>query len=213
MSAQPGPAAAERTNLSREDWIAIARATLIREGVAQVKIDRLARALGVTRGGFYWRFKSREELLDALLEHWVTTNTGPFIAAVSGPGTPSERYRSLMRLWIDEREFSPDFDSAVRGWSRISPRVAEAVHEIDDRRIDALRQLFFDAGYAEDEAFIRARITYFHQVGYYAMGVKESTSRREALSDLYYRVLTGFEDGAGGGKASIQTCIDTPKGA
>lgn len=193
MTAQSSPApATERTNLTRADWIAIARDTLIREGVAQVKIDRLARKLGVTRGGFYWRFKSREELLDAMLDDWVATNTMPFLAAVSGPGAPAERYRSLMRLWIDERDFNPDFDSAVRGWSRISPKVAKTVHEIDDRRIAALKALFEDAGYGADEAFIRARITYFHQVGYYAMGLKESTKRREALSELYYRVLTGF---------------------
>jgi AcrR family transcriptional regulator len=189
----PDAGASERTSLTREDWIAIARETLVGEGIAQVKIDRLARKLGVTRGGFYWRFRSREELLDALLEHWVTTNTGPFVAAVSGSGTPAERYRSLMRLWIDERDFDPDFDSAVRGWSQISPKVAKAVHDVDDRRIEALQGLFGDAGYGADEAFIRARITYFHQVGYYAMGVKESTKRREALSELYYRVLTGFE--------------------
>ena len=39
---------------------------------------------------------------------------------------------------------------------------------------------------------MRARITYYHQVGYYAMGVSESTTIRRDLSPLYYSVLTGF---------------------
>jgi hypothetical protein len=100
-----------------------------------------------------------------------------------------------VRLWLEERKYNPDYDAAIRAWSRVSPKVATVVHEIDDMRIDALKQLFVDAGYDDDEAFIRARITYFHQVGYYAMGVRESAKRREELSELYYRVLTGFRNG------------------
>ncbi len=93
-----------------------------------------------------------------------------------------------MRLWIDEQDYDPDFDAAVRGWSRVSPNVAKVVHEIDDLRIEALKRLFLDAGYDLDEAFIRARITYFHQVGYYAMGMRRSHKRREQLSEFYYRI-------------------------
>lgn len=181
--------------LSTEDWLKIAKATLIKEGVSAVKIDRLAKKGGVTRGGFYYRFKSRQALLDALLADWRATNTQGWLNALLGPGSPPERFHALMRLWIEERDYKPDYDTAVRSWSRISPKVAAAVHEADDTRIEAFKQLFIDAGYDDDEAFIRARITYFHQVGYYAMGVRELTKRRQELSELYYRVLTGFRNG------------------
>ncbi|MDX8356511.1 TetR/AcrR family transcriptional regulator [Sphingopyxis terrae] len=179
--------------LSTEDWLAVARETLIREGVEAVKIDRLARACNVTRGGFYWRFKSREDLLDQLLKDWRTSNTTPFLAALSGPGTPAERYRSLIRLWLDEHDFNPDYDTAVRNWANSSPKVAAVVHTVDDIRMDALRGVFLDAGYDEDEALVRARITYFHQVGYYALGLNEAQKARAGLADIYYRILTGFE--------------------
>jgi AcrR family transcriptional regulator len=188
--------------LSTEDWLQVAKATLIKEGVSAVKIDRLARAAGVTRGGFYYRFKSRQALLDALLADWRATNTQPFLDTLLGAGSPPERFHALIRLWIEEREYRPDYDTAVRSWSRVSVKVANAVHEADDLRIDALKRLFLDAGYDEGEAFIRARITYFHQVGYYALGVRETTKRRQELSELYYRVLTGFRDGEM--KAAIQ---------
>lgn len=181
--------------ISTEDWISIAKSTLIKEGIAAVKIDRLARKGGVTRGGFYYRFKSRQGLLDALLEDWRSTNNAPWLNALNGPGSPPERFHALIRLWLEERDYNPDYDTAVRAWSRLSPKVAATVHEIDDSRIEALKRLFVDAGYDDGEAFVRARITYFHQVGYYAMGVRESTKRRAELSELYYRALTGFRNG------------------
>lgn len=182
--------------IPRERWIEIARTTLIREGIGGVKVNRLAHMLGVTRGGFYWWFKNPAELYDALLQDWRTTNTAPLIGALCGPGDPASRLHTAFQLWIDEKEFNPGYDTAVRAWSLVSRKVAKAVHEVDDQRIEALKRLFLDAGYEEQEAFIRARITYFHQVGYYAMGVHESTRRRYELSELYYRILSGFKSGS-----------------
>jgi AcrR family transcriptional regulator len=189
-----GKKSSSERGISTEDWIEVAKVTLIKEGIAAVKVDRLAKKAGVTRGGFYYRFRGRQGLLDALLEDWRATNHQPMMDALTGAGSPPERFRSLVRLWLEERKYNPDYDAAIRAWSRVSPKVATVVHEIDDMRIDALKQLFVDAGYDDDEAFIRARITYFHQVGYYAMGVRESAKRREELSELYYRVLTGFRN-------------------
>lgn len=177
--------------LSTEDWIAVAREVLIREGVDAVKIDRLARECNVTRGGFYWRFKSRADLLDKLIDDWRTTNTEPFLRVLTEDGSTDERFMALTELWLEEREYRPDYDTAVRAWARTSPRVAEVVHQVDDQRIDALRNVYVEAGYPEDEAYVRARIAYFHQVGYYAMGVRESAARRAELVPLYYKALFG----------------------
>lgn len=180
--------------LLRDDWIAIARKALIKEGIAGVKIDRLAKSLGVTRGGFYWRFKNPQDLFDALLEDWRSTNTAPWLDALLGEGTPGERFYKLEQVWIEEKEYQPKYDMAVRSWGHVSSKVARAVHSEDGKRIEALRRLFIDAGNSPAEASIRARIVYYHQIGYYAMGIKETYEERERLGPLYYRVLTGFND-------------------
>jgi AcrR family transcriptional regulator len=177
--------------MANDDWLRLAREILIREGVDAVKVDRLAREAGVTRGGFYWRFKSRSDLLDQLLEDWKTSNTEPYLAALSGPGSAHERFSALVNLWLEERAYSPDFDTAVRAWARTSPSVADVVRETDEIRIAALRDVFVLAGYRDDEAFIRARVTYFHQVGYYALGLRETAMDRASLRPLYYKVLFG----------------------
>jgi hypothetical protein len=41
------------------------------------------------------------------------------------------------------------------------------------------------------DAHIRARVTYYHQVGYYALGIRESHKRRLNLMPRYVRALTG----------------------
>lgn len=61
----------------------------------------------------------------------------------------------------------------------------------DARRIDLLKGVFLAFGYDEDRAFIRARVTYFHQVGYYAMAIAETRDARTRWRPLYREVLLG----------------------
>ncbi len=104
--APSGKVAAEDT-LSTQDWIDAARRMLIRDGVGALKVDRLAKECKVTRGGFYWRFGSRQELLKRLLDEWRSKNTEPMLVALRGPGSPSDRLNRTFNLWLDEVQFDP----------------------------------------------------------------------------------------------------------
>ena len=181
-----------RETFGRDEWLGAARTALIAGGIDQVKIDRLSRQVGVKRSSFYWHFSSRPRLLEALLDHWEATNTGPILRAIDaaiaeGPGG----MHRLAALWIDEREFVPAYDAAVREWARKDPAVARRVHAIDDKRIAAMTRMMKSYGYEGDEALVRARILYFHQVGYYALDLRESKARRLHLEPLYVKALLG----------------------
>ena len=100
-----------------------ARQALIEEGTAGVEINKLATRLGVSRGGFYWFFKSRKQLLDELLAYWVETSTVLFERLLKANGRNGiKEYLALTRLWIDESEYDPRWDAAVRDWARTSGR-------------------------------------------------------------------------------------------
>lgn len=175
------------------DWIAAAREMLIEGGVAAVQIQPLAVRLNVTRGGFYWRFHNRQDLLDRLLLDWQNTNVRSLLRAVrKRSGSPQERYRRLVRLWLDEKDFDPALDSAVRQWGNIDREVGELVHKIDAERVEAIADIFVDAGQERDLSTVRARIIYFHQVGYYALGMNETRAERDALMPLYSQILGGL---------------------
>jgi len=175
-----------------EDWIAAAREMLIEGGVAAVEVNRLASWLGVTRGGFYWRFKNRQDLLHHLLKDWHQTNNKPLFRAAKPPGTPRERMARVIALWIDGNEFNAALDAAVRDWARIDSTVEKTVRNADDLRIKALSQIFLDAGQDAEEARVRGRVIYYHQVGYFTLGVKETRAQRLKLVPIYNRIMTGL---------------------
>lgn len=184
--------AARKPPLGRDAWLQAARDALIREGISAVEVGRLARKLKVTRGGFYWFFDSRKQLLDELLADWERTNSAAFKAVLRRePRDGRAEFQAVVDIWLHEAAYSAAWDSAIRDWARVSTKVAKAVRRVDDERIDMLTQVFRDLGYRDDEAFVRARVTYFHQVGYYALGLQESPDQRLRLTPLYVRVLTG----------------------
>jgi AcrR family transcriptional regulator len=181
-----------RDPLVRADWIAAARELLIEGGIEHVRIDRLAKSLDVTRGGFYWLFKSRDDLLEELLEDWRQSNTKPFEKILTAEHKGLDELDALFDLWLEEQEYRPAYDSAVRDWARMSQHVAEAVKSVDARRIELMNHIFLDLGYPADEALVRARIAYFHQVGYYILGLGESKEDRTKVRHLYSKVLSGI---------------------
>ncbi len=180
------------SRLRPEDWLHGARRRLVGGGIDAVKIGPLAEDLKVTRGSFYWHFRDRNHLLQTLLSQWRDESHEMFDRLVGGDAASGmEEFVRLVHLWIDESEFDPSLESAMRDWARTSEEVAAVVKAVDEERIAYIKRIFLDFGYEEDEAFIRARITYFHQVGYYTIGFNESLDARMALLPMYVYVLTG----------------------
>ncbi len=181
--------------LSRRDWIQAARGLLIAGGVEHVRIGRLAKMLNVTRGGFYWLFKNRDDLLSELLLDWQTTNTRPFEKLLNAEHNGLNELLALLDTWITEKDYSPDYDSAVRDWARRSDEAARVVKRVDIHRIDLMKIIFLDLGFDDAEAYIRARIAYFHQVGYYILGLGESKAFRSSKQylALHMKVLADIQ--------------------
>jgi AcrR family transcriptional regulator len=177
--------------LGAADWLRVARDELIRNGFLAVKVDRLARRLRVTRGSFYWHFKNRGDLLEELLKIWASTNTAPFQRVLELPADGKGKYKAIVDLWLAETEYDPNFDTAMREWARVSRHVAHVVRKADEDRIAVFESIFRELGYRGDDALVRARIAYFHQVGYYALGIIESSKRRRKLEPYYTRALLG----------------------
>lgn len=185
---------ARTQKVSSERWVETAHRVLVEEGIAGVKVDRLAHRLGVTRGGFYHNFRDREELLDALLHRWKRECR--FL-----PGLPASRALADVGAWFDsavdrlivESGYDHDFDMAVREWARSDERAARAVERSDRERMGTLQRVFDALGYSEDEARVRARVFYYHQIGYYAIGVRESIAARKRNAHLYIDILCGHQ--------------------
>lgn len=177
---------------SREVWMDAARRALISSGVDAVKIQPLAGQLQIARTSFYWFFKDRNALLDALLEEWDAKNTGAFIEACGAYAeTISEAVLNLIAVFHDETLFEPQLDFAIRGWAHKSDVAAARVHEADETRLVAIRAMFTRFGFADDDADVRARTVYLTQIGYIAMQVSEATAVRMARAPGYVKTFCG----------------------
>lgn len=177
---------------ARQEWLELARQMLIRGGVEAVTVQSISRKLGVTRGGFYGYFGSRDALLQRLLQDWHGVNSRALRRiAARGRRDGDAQFKELIDMWIEDDDYSPEYDSAVRDWARRSPEVARKVHQVDNERIRLIERIFRNLGFQGLEAHIRARVTYYHQVGYYALAVHESRSTRRRLSPMYALALSG----------------------
>lgn len=179
---------------TREDWLRAALRVLVTEGVNQVLILPLANKLKVSRSSFYWYFKDREDLLNQLLAHWMSTNTRAIVEhAERDSETVIDGVLNIFECWVDESLYDPRFDFAVRNWARQSARVRRLMEKADDKRLAAIKRMFQRHGSDEEDAFIRARVLYYMQIGYYVLDIKEPMEARLSHLDAYLRTFTGHE--------------------
>jgi AcrR family transcriptional regulator len=179
---------------TRGDWLDLALTVLALEGVDHVTVLNLSERLGVSRSSFYWYFKNRDELLGALLDRWDELNTLSIVAQAEAPATTvNEAVCNVFRCWINPTIFSPRLHFAVREWARRSATIRKALDRADRVRTDALKALFVRFGYDDGDAFVRARVLYYMQIGYYALDLREPIETRLDLTPHYLRALTGVD--------------------
>jgi len=148
----------------KSQWTQAGLEALRKGGVAGVRVERLAEDIGLTKGSFYWHFRGRGELLEALLDFWARERTeAEFerISEVKGGLVP--RLLTLAEDVLDKG--MGRYDPAVRAWARADRKVAAAVALVDRRRVRALAGFFEEGGFAPAEARTRARLFYTFLLG------------------------------------------------
>src|SRR3954470_2523516 len=106
------------TRTPRSSWIDEGLRALAAGGPDAVRIETLAQALGVTKGGFYWHFDDRRALLDEMLDTWERVVTDDVIVRVeSGGGDARTRLRRLFNLAVSIDDMVV-IELAIREWAR-----------------------------------------------------------------------------------------------
>ncbi len=179
---------------SYEGWFDAAYALLLESGVDSVKILPLAKRLGLSRTSFYWFFKDREALLDALIARWRDTNTANVVRQSEAYAeTLAEAMLNVFDCWIDTGLFDARFEFAVRSWALQSAEIEAEVQRADAARMQALARMFARFGHDEVAADVRARTTYLVQIGYISMQAREDVALRMQRIPHYVSIFTGQE--------------------
>jgi AcrR family transcriptional regulator len=148
----------------KADWLAAALAVLAVEGIAGVRVERLARDLNVAKSGFYWHFKDRQDLFDQMLAYWEHEFTEVVTSNVElGMLPPEDRLlRAMQMVW--EHDLGR-FDLSFRAWGQSDPEIFARVNRVYDQRLSFARRIFRELGFTGGELEMRTRLW----VGYHAL--------------------------------------------
>jgi len=149
--------------LDADAWVDAALTELGAAGIDGVRVEVLAKRLSVTKGSFYWHFKSRDALLAAMLNRWRRRATLALIERLeSGQTSAEERLRRLLKLpLLGERSASAaDLELSIRLWGRRDERAQAALVEVDELRLRYIERLLQELGMSHEEAAVRATLSY-----------------------------------------------------
>ena len=149
--------------LSAKDWLDQGLRTLTDNGFTALKAEPLAKAMGVSRGSFYWHFADIGAFHAAILKHWRDVAAEQIIADLEAASGNADPLQLLLRRVFGTRL---TLEKAVRTWASVDPLARSAVQAIDQRRLNYVEHLFRANGFSPGVARARAQILYWAFLGF-----------------------------------------------
>ncbi len=151
------------SRLEAADWISAAIDAMESKGIDGVRVETLAKTLRVTKGSFYWHFRDRRALMDAMLDEWRRRATIGIIDRLESAHEPAKsRLQKLLRLQFDASSAASmaHIELSIRLWGRTDRKAMQVLREIDSLRLRYIAGLFGELGYSPEEADARAVLAY-----------------------------------------------------
>jgi AcrR family transcriptional regulator len=167
--------------VSRAEWLLAAAEMLESHSISDVKIEALAKSLNISKSGFYWHFKGRDELLDYLLDFWfhevtevITEN--PKILELD----PVNRLCRIAEIILDYDLVR--YEIGIRQWALSNEKVAAAVASANQTRLDFVGKALQELGFSGEDLEMRTLLfTCYH--------ASESLMFREIPSERRRRLI------------------------
>ena len=179
-----GPTGEARTGEIRgESWIEAGFEEIARSGVEGVRVEVLAKGLGVTKGGFYRRFRDRSALLEAMLQHWSAGRIAAIERHTSLDGaTARDRLKALVALYSERMNTEGmAVELAIRQWARSDELAANAVASVDVARLKNVGHLYRATGLVPEEADAQAFLFYCFIFGQSLLFLERGPRKRAQL--------------------------------
>jgi AcrR family transcriptional regulator len=186
-----GPGRRGRPGLTAEAWAEAALTAITDTGLDAVNVEELARALGVTKGSFYWHYGSRADLIAAALTLWERRDTDGYLSEIANIPDPAERLRRLIANAVRLSQRRNVYAALSQADSE---PVQEVLQRVAEQRIAFLTGLYADLGLPPQRARLLARLAYATYIGLMRMTAEApaaplSTEDLEALTDEATRAL------------------------
>jgi AcrR family transcriptional regulator len=171
--------------LSAQDWVDQGFRTLAGQGFSALKAEPLAKAMGVSRGSFYWHFADIDAFHAAILKAWRAVAAEAIISDIEAASAGDDPLAILLRRVFSEKL---SLERAVRNWAAFNATARGAVQAIDRRRLDYVECLIEARGVAPATAQARAQILYWAFLGYALSDKSLPRAPREAVIEELIRI-------------------------
>jgi len=195
-----------RAQLDRSGWIDGAIEALADEGLSGMRVEALAKRFGVTKGSFYWHFKDRQDLFDAMLQTWKDGRIRDIDKQRAMPaGNESEQLQQIIEIYSANRNRKGiSIELAVRDWARRDPQASAVVEEVDTYRLESACKLFVATGLSDSEAKSRSLLLYAYVFGQSLMAYDRFDPKIIDIKQWISRYIVAGE---------TVRCADTPDSA
>src|SRR5437868_11575926 len=138
----------------KDKWIAAGLAELAEHGLDGVRVELLAKRLGVTKGGFYRQFHDRQALLNAMLIEWGNGRIHAIRQQTAlEREAPRDRLKSIIQLFAERANAQgAAIELAIRQWARSDEKAAATVVRVDEERLERVCDLYRRLGYSAQDA-------------------------------------------------------------
>jgi AcrR family transcriptional regulator len=186
------------TRTPRDRWVEEGLQALATGGPDAVRVEALAKRLGVTKGGFYGFFADRDALLAAMLDAWERESTDEVIDRVEREGgDPRTRIRRAGALTFSSDRLLP-IDLAVRDWARRDEAVAERLRRVDNRRMALLREAIGAFCSDADEVEARSLLAFCVAIGEHFLAADHGDrTRTQVLARATELLFSGSREDGG----------------
>jgi AcrR family transcriptional regulator len=174
--------------LTRGHWIEAALDALVEQGIEGVRIDRLCRTLGVTKGSFYHHFAGRDDLLEGIADYWAEIQPADTRELVESFRDDPMRQLATVTKLVADRDIGRR-DHAMRAWAAADEHAAHSVQRADRHVLALLERILAGLGVAEDEVYPLARVLFFTALGAHDAPLLFDGRSRHALSGYLLRLV------------------------
>ncbi|MBC6448804.1 TetR/AcrR family transcriptional regulator [Actinokineospora xionganensis] len=179
----------------REKWVEEGLRALASGGVDAVRVEVLAKSLGVSKGGFYGHFADRDELLTEMLDAWERESLDDVVARVEQEsGDMMAKVRLAGQLTFSGDRLLP-IDLAMRDWARRDQAVAERLRRVDNGRMQLLRDAISTFCPDPDEVEARSLLAFCMAIGSHFLAADHpGRSRVQVMTRASELLLTRSPD-------------------
>lgn len=141
--------------VSKAQWVEAAVDILETEGIAGVRVEVLAKRLGISKSGFYWHFEGQEELFAEILDYWKHEITEVLANNPEVRALPPKNRLTRIAETIVEFDLTR-YEAAITQWALKDKVAARVARKVNRMRLDFVRAAFEELGFRGDDLEMRA---------------------------------------------------------